>query len=724
MLCLSEHLQFVEHVQSSVVNSESPSRIELQAHSHNQERLRRFRWQQDAARHGSRAGHRRSRSDGPSGIQRPPPKVARKRAKSAYDVFRFDMFENQKGQGHRVNITGCAFRTELKQAWEDVKSDDDRLQRFRDQAALENLQGPSDRQELAVAPIARVEQRVVGARVPSDLSLAASQQWPDVLERVGNIDYGKATWPVSVDCIRAFLEKKCVNGERVGPSFQTLQEEYRASQSHYAHAAPLTNEQKQLRPPPPPSWLPTPLGAEVRRGVLENALKAFVIAAIAPLKAKDLALAKLLVKLQAEIVDDELDIPLILLFSADGGNSQAGAIPFRSFFTECGEIEDVGHAGRTVLQMKRFPYQRTRRELPFGGGVDTGMFMHYSQADVAAFVLSCGRAGIPDLRVTLSKQRHRHLRGDCFVVDGLDDTFAPHVVDLNVSMEEGVAPRKPPGEEKTLEIDWDSGVLPSTRSRGSSTRNPTSTPRERRLADMPERIDFLEDPPGLFEELMMSGGGYDLIDPEDDEHDEDSDDFDGEATTTDKVKKANDEPPPTASTATPSTATASTATASTATAATASTAAASTTTTSTATTAFSHPASSTGGSSSSSAGPPAQVAAENCSQTLQHVRTVKEVQELLPDFFTNIGWEVRQRSLNKKLGKIRCIQGSSLRIDCFCHPGATPRCKLHLDIQGKYEQCQVWLHLWAVQGTTCTGAEHIVLAKRLFAQWKAYGSVA
>jgi hypothetical protein len=104
--------------------------------------------------------------------------------------------------------------------------------------------------------------------------------------------------------------------------------------------------------------------------------------------------------------------------AAPSGNDQAGAIPLRVNLTICHEVDCLGADDGQILQMSRLPLCITRRQLPFGGVVTTGMINHLTYWDLAAWILENGRATHETLRVTLVKVSHSPFGGDRFHVHG------------------------------------------------------------------------------------------------------------------------------------------------------------------------------------------------------------------------------------------------------------------------------------------------------------------
>ena len=113
---------------------------------------------------------------------------------------------------------------------------------------------------------------------------------------------------------------------------------------------------------------------------------------------------------------------------------------------------------------------------------------------------------------------------------------------------------------------------------------------------------------------------------------------------------------------------------------------------------------------------------------LQSATTFEQVKELFPGFIIDQRWHINRNYDNSKLGQIRCISGDSLKCICTMHPlTEAPKnqpCKIHLDIEGKFEPCQVLILLWTIFGSsvTCTKAEHLQVAEEQQNWWRRYVS--
>ena len=118
-------------------------------------------------------------------------------------------------------------------------------------------------------------------------------------------------------------------------------------------------------------------------------------------------------------------------------------------------------------------------------------------------------------------------------------------------------------------------------------------------------------------------------------------------------------------------------------------------------------------SSSHSLPPP--VTLDNCIRTLAHVKREEELRRELPDVSVNERWEIWHRLHPARLGKIRCIMGESLRVDCDVHKQG---CKLHIDIRREFEWAQCQLVKWIAQGLSSTKDEHVCAASAVAGAWR------
>ena len=110
-----------------------------------------------------------------------------------------------------------------------------------------------------------------------------------------------------------------------------------------------------------------------------------------------------------------------------------------------------------MLQYKRHPHIVTRRGLPFGGEVKSGMIVQHTFWDVAAFCVE-GDA----TKVTCSKVLCSDLRGDLFIVNGFNENVIAEVslTDPDIA---GEGDGNDGDGNDSAEVDWDNGVLPSVR---------------------------------------------------------------------------------------------------------------------------------------------------------------------------------------------------------------------------------------------------------------------
>ena len=124
---------------------------------------------------------------------------------------------------------------------------------------------------------------------------------------------------------------------------------------------------------------------------------------------------------------------------------------------------------------------------------------------------------------------------------------------------------------------------------------------------------------------------------------------------------------------------------------------------------------------------PEPITARNCLTTLRGVKRSCDLAPHLPEFeCSNASWETRVRSTGEVLGKVRMIQGLSLRGDCRLHrptPEQPTRCKMHCDIKGKWEELDSLMSKWFVAGSAMTREEHSESAAELMAKWRSGAEV-
>ena len=97
--------------------------------------------------------------------------------------------------------------------------------------------------------------------------------------------------------------------------------------------------------------------------------------------------------------------------------------------------------------------------------------------------------------------------------------------------------------------------------------------------------------------------------------------------------------------------------------------------------------------------------------TLRHVHTAAGVEEALPQFVcSDQRWETRVRETKELLGKVRCIQGVSLRADCRVHRHPAGPYKCHIDIKGDFVRADAEITKCLVAGHEMTTEEHKTLA--------------
>ena len=107
----------------------------------------------------------------------------------------------------------------------------------------------------------------------------------------------------------------------------------------------------------------------------------------------------------------------------------------------------------------------------------------------------------------------------------------------------------------------------------------------------------------------------------------------------------------------------------------------------------------------------------NILHTLRDVNKVDDIIGALPEFSMR-SWEILKNG--KRCGIIRMVGGfKSLRCDCQ-HTVGGNKCKLHLDINGKYNECQAWLVRWCIHGCAVNKAAHEIAGEAEHERWKVF----
>ena len=107
---------------------------------------------------------------------------------------------------------------------------------------------------------------------------------------------------------------------------------------------------------------------------------------------------------------------------------------------------------------------------------------------------------------------------------------------------------------------------------------------------------------------------------------------------------------------------------------------------------------------------------------------IKDLFDRLPGFRMSNRWHISRHPFGDadRVAVIKCIEGRSLKATCDLHPpiidpetGRKKRCKLHLNIDGHFEEAQCYLSRWAIYGMSadCCFARHTNLACELFEEW-------
>lgn len=370
---------------------------------------------------------------------------------------------------------------------------------------------------------------------------------------------------------------------------------------------------------------------------------------------------------------DPADAPQEVVHFAFGacGSSAAGLLPARLNFIMC--AEESGFP--LMLRYKRLPQVASAQRLPFCPDMRIGMMDHRSLDDLGDLLVAPSENGLVVTEVSSEILRYTEAGGDRFLVTGNDDVRRVGLRELAAGGPVAPAPaatRRAQGGDA-----WDD-VLPR-RARGTSSAKPRQRrqePHRDAPADIapPEVAIHGDDEfglPGFAEELahIMEADGLAMV---------------AEA---EQLVNAFSKPEP------PSTD-------------------------------EDDDATTIGPTGETALGEqPAQpaISAENCMQTLRDVHTSKGVEDELPDFVcSGRGWQTSIRSTGEVLGKVRCIQGRSMRADCTRHSHKGVPCKVHCDIGGQFARLDAELSKWLIAGSAVTHEKHQAMALELQARWRAH----
>ena len=129
-----------------------------------------------------------------------------------------------------------------------------------------------------------------------------------------------------------------------------------------------------------------------------------------------------------------------------------------------------------------------------------------------------------------------------------------------------------------------------------------------------------------------------------------------------------------------------------------------------------------GGSSSSSSAPPLApppVTPDTASRVLFHVDKLDEMERLMPEYRINYKWHVLRSPFTDadRMGVVRCIAGSPLVVSCSLHG---KRCKLHVDICGRFEHAQCVLLRWQAAASSFGHEAHAEHSKWVSGAWRRF----
>ena len=139
-------------------------------------------------------------------------------------------------------------------------------------------------------------------------------------------------------------------------------------------------------------WQRTPEGMRDFRARLTDAFQEFIISNIGDHPVSSLPFRDIFVKIVVSyFVDGEMvDRQDTHYASVQVGNARVGVIKFRAICVLCEPVGD------DILIMKRQAFRKLRHDLPFGGKVSSGVFMHIAHDDLAAMVLDSSSGGDTD----------------------------------------------------------------------------------------------------------------------------------------------------------------------------------------------------------------------------------------------------------------------------------------------------------------------------------------
>lgn len=310
-------------------------------------------------------------------------------------------------------------------------------------------------------------------------------------------------------------------------------------------------------------------------------------------------------------------------------------------YRRCGDNVDNGRAPE-LLEIERRPMVATRRSLPFGGQVDVGMFVHASYSDAIALCLQPGSEGARPHKLRFASLASELVSGDRYRVLGPKAEHAPCSVSASDLWEQNEEPGAGASRQDPSELDWEAAALPKPKRRRQEGAGAKQKPaNERRGEPMHSIAD-------CFEDLLDGPGGagdflaaMELLDNSCSEEEAQSE---GEEASGEQMADAAPEDIE------------------------------------------------------------VPIAATNCIDRLWRCAHPDEVFAALPEFAFASGWTVIKRDggANRLLGKIKCIQGSSLRADCRIHA----RCKLHLNISGHFAATDAAVVRWCIAGSALSAEEH------------------
>ena len=115
----------------------------------------------------------------------------------------------------------------------------------------------------------------------------------------------------------------------------------------------------------------------------------------------------------------------------------------------------------------------------------------------------------------------------------------------------------------------------------------------------------------------------------------------------------------------------------------------------------------------------------NCLRMFPRFHSLESLFEAYPDFRITNQWAIERRPFGaaSEIGRIRCIQGASLRMYCGLHKavkrnGKSVPCKCIVTIGGDFVRAQVILVLWLMAGISVSIDAHLDDVQPAYELWR------